>query len=220
METRGARDLVSFRRGRFRLMVEKKLGKMKKLATKLALIVAASTLTFASPAFAHMGEPHDVDSATAPTVSLSVEKDEIGGFNVLIDTTNFTWAPEHASQEHIAGEGHAHIYVDGVKVGRVYSSWYHLNTAVLNLEPGTHVVEVNLNGNDHGPYTVAGEEVRAAASIEITEGQATPMPTVAEMGSQDMFGFEGQNLLLGIASFLLGVLLSALGFYFVRAKRK
>jgi hypothetical protein len=35
-----------------------------------------------------------------------------------------------------------------------------------------------------------------------------------------MFGFEGQNLLLGIASFLLGVLLSALGFYFVRAKRK
>jgi hypothetical protein len=202
-------------------MVEKReLGKMKKLATKLALMVAVSTLAFASPAFAHMGESHEVDSATAPTVSLSVDKDEIGGYNVFIDTTNFTWAPERASQEHIAGEGHAHIYVDGVKVGRVYSSWYHLNTAGLNLEPGTHLVEVNLNGNDHGPYTVAGEEVRAGASIEITAGQATPMPTMAEMGSQDMFGFEGQNLLLGIVSFLLGALLSALGFYFVRAKRK
>ena len=191
---------------------------MKKLAIVLASIFVATSVALASPALAHMGESHEVDAATAPTISLSVEKDEIGGFNVHIDTSDFIWAPEHASQEHIAGEGHAHIYVDGIKVGRVYSSWYHLNTAALKLEPGTHQVEVNLNGNDHGPYTVAGEEISAAASIEIAADES--MPTTATMDSHEMIQFDGQNMLIATASFLFGALLTALGFYLSRAKRK
>jgi len=193
---------------------------MKKLAIVLASIFVATSVALASPALAHMGESHEVDAATAPTISLSVEKDEIGGFNVRIDTSNFIWAPEHASQEHIAGEGHAHIYVDGIKVGRVYSSWYHLNTAGLKLEPGMHEVEVNLNGNDHGPYTVSEDEVRATASIEITAEESSPMPTTAAMNSHEMVQFDGQNVLLVTAGFLFGALLSALGIYFFRAKRK
>lgn len=43
------------------------------------------------------------------------------------------------------GEGHAHIYIDDVKIGRVYGEWYHLATANLNLSPGSHVVRVDLN---------------------------------------------------------------------------
>jgi hypothetical protein len=193
---------------------------MKKFLVTLVSIVSAITLFMASPAGAHTGEAHEVDAESAPEISLLVEKDEVGGFNVQIITGNFTWAPENASQEHVPGEGHAHIYVDGAKVGRVYSSWYHLNTSSLNLEPGSHEVEVSLNSNDHGPYTVNGEEVRAVASIEVEQDESSAGSTKHAMDSQEMIDSDQQNLLIVISSFLLGALLSALGFFFLRPKRK
>jgi hypothetical protein len=193
---------------------------MKKFLVIFASIVSTITLVTALPATAHMGEAHEVDAESAPKISLLVEKDEIGGFNVQIITENFTWAPENASEEHVPGEGHAHIYVDGAKVGRVYSSWYHLNVSSLNLEPGSHEVEVSLNSNDHGPYTVNGEEVRAVASIEVEQDESSAGSTKHAMGSQEMIDSDQQNLLIVISSFLLGALLSALGFFFLRPKRK
>ena len=69
---------------------------------------------------------------------------------------------------HIAGEGHAHIYVDGVKIGRVYGQWFHLNTASLNLTSGDHTILVNLNGNDHRPYVIKGVAVEAKSLIKIS----------------------------------------------------
>ena len=74
---------------------------------------------------------------------------------------NFAFAPEHASRDHVPGEGHAHVYVNGVKLGRFYGPWLHLD----NLPPGEVTVEVTLNANDHRPLSVAGKPVAQTVVI-------------------------------------------------------
>lgn len=64
----------------------------------------------------------------------------------------------------VQGAGHFHLYVDGVKIDRCYMRAYHLNTA---LKPGKHTVTVNLNANDHSPWSRQGQEVQASRTITV-----------------------------------------------------
>lgn len=105
------------------------------------------------------------EGQTHPALALSVTPDPMSGWNVHIETTDFRFAPENASGADVLGEGHAHLYVDGVKLARVYGNWYHIGS----LEAGRHEVKVNLNGNSHAPYYYAGQPVEASVVIEVTE---------------------------------------------------
>lgn len=134
----------------------------------LSLLFTLSLIFVGSSTSAHDGEDHGTrvwDGSTKPSIELIVTKDMMSGFNVHIKTKGFKWAPQRASMTHRAGEGHAHIYVDGIKVGRVYSSWYHLNTAGLNLKPGNHTIKIDLNGNDHVPYTYLGKVLAKSVKV-------------------------------------------------------
>ena len=115
------------------------------------------------------GHTHAADDAVeAPSdmgVSLHVEPDahSAGGFNVRIDASGFAFAPDSVNREHVAGEGHAHIYVDGAKIGRVYSPWFFLG----GLAPGEHEVRVTLTANTHQPYERDGEPLAASAVVTV-----------------------------------------------------
>jgi hypothetical protein len=87
-----------------------------------------------------------------PTVELEVYKDPKKGWNIHLVIMNFRFAPEHASTAHVPGEGHAHLYVDGTKITRLYGEWYYLE----HLPPGTHEIEVTLNSNSHDDLVVNG----------------------------------------------------------------
>jgi hypothetical protein len=106
----------------------------------------------------------DTEAAEPVGLILSATPDPLMGVNVVVETTGFRWAPERASGDHVDGEGHAHLYVDGEKVGRVYGEWLH-----LQLEPGAHEIRVTLNGNDHRDYLVDGEPVEATVTVEVPE---------------------------------------------------
>lgn len=98
----------------------------------------------------------------APTVTIThvhedpatVGKDQ-HKLALVIETTNWAWAPEHASGDHVDGEGHAHVYLDGVKLGRLYGEAYHIGGVCS----GEHTVKVTLNSNDHSDLTVDGETI-------------------------------------------------------------
>lgn len=110
------------------------------------------------------GEELDVSSSSAP--SLSIDSTTIsGGNNVDINVSweNFTMAPQNADSDHVDGEGHLHIYVDGHKIGRMYGEWHH----IYALDPGEHEIEVTATTNDHRLYTTGGEEIAATTSVVI-----------------------------------------------------
>ncbi len=118
----------------------------------------------------HTGKTHDhgemlvLDAASAPpSLTLDVVEDPMSGWNLNIRTANFRFAPEHASSAHITGEGHAHVYVNGLKIARLYGPWMHISA----LDPGENVIMVTLNSNDHRTLAIDDKPVSAETTIVV-----------------------------------------------------
>jgi hypothetical protein len=100
--------------------------------------------------------------AKRPEILLSVTADPVAGWNIHIAVSHFSFAPENVNQAmSLLPEGHAHIYVDGYKIARVYSPWFHLKA----LTPGPHKIRVGLNANDHSNLGYNGIALEAATNI-------------------------------------------------------
>ncbi len=115
------------------------------------------------------GEAFDVDDATAPTIDVVLVDDPAGGWNLRLETTNFRFAPENVSTDHVDGEGHAHLYIDGERHGRIYGEWYQ----VPGLTEGEHTLRVELSTNDHRTYAVDGEPVDDSVTVTVMAADAS-----------------------------------------------
>ncbi|MCB0078315.1 MAG: hypothetical protein KDD73_12950 [Anaerolineales bacterium] len=108
-------------------------------------------------------QPLELDEGQPiPTLQLSATLDPTEGWNLHLETTHFTFTPEKISGGNFANEGHAHLYVDGAKYGRIYGPWYHLPP----LTAGPHALRVTLNANSHQPWAVNGQVVEDSVIIE------------------------------------------------------
>lgn len=105
----------------------------------------------------------DVAGGPIPQVALYVIKDAASGWNLHIAVEDFTFTPEKVNGPNAGNTGHAHIYVDGEKVARLYGTAYYL----ADMAPGDHVVRVTLNANGH--ETLAHGGVPIAAETVITQ---------------------------------------------------
>lgn len=90
-----------------------------------------------------------------PSVDILVIKDPKSGWNLWVDVANFTFAPQSSSLPNIEGEGHAHLYIDGEKITRLYGEWFH----IPELASGKHVITVDLTTNDHMILVSGGEKI-------------------------------------------------------------
>jgi hypothetical protein len=97
-----------------------------------------------------------------PTIRYTIESDGADGWNVHIFTTNFTFTPQNINGEPVAGEGHVHLYIDGV-LTVVFGPWYHIDT----LASGKHSIEVSLNNNDHSVYSFEGKYIEATSTLSV-----------------------------------------------------
>ncbi len=97
-----------------------------------------------------------------PTVSFTITKDPsaMGGWDVHITTSNFTFTPQNVNKAPIADQGHAHLYVDNTMYV-VYGDWYHLD----DIPAGQHTITVSLMANDHSIFTENGQYVEAKQTI-------------------------------------------------------
>lgn len=114
-----------------------------------------------APEMDHVHSVKEWEGETEPTVSLTVTPDAKSGWNVHIATTGFRFAPERASLEHRRGEGHAHLFVNGEKITRVYGEWYYLAA----LPEGENTISVDLNANDHSPYVILGHPIADTVTV-------------------------------------------------------
>lgn len=96
----------------------------------------------------------------APALSIALHKDPMSGWNLQVMPRNFRFAPQNASAADQPGEGHAHVYVNGEKLARLYARWMHIPP----LPAGTDIT-VSLNTNSHRPLSVGGAPVSASAAV-------------------------------------------------------
>ena len=120
---------------------------------------------------AHGGTDHemmhdtllDVTGVDAPVLSIALTPDPLAGHNLHVMTKNFTFAPKSASLAHASGEGHAHVYANGVKLGRLYGAWMHID----GLPKGEVTIDVTLNSNDHRPLAANGQPIKASTKVSV-----------------------------------------------------
>jgi hypothetical protein len=106
-----------------------------------------------------------------PTVSFEITKDTMGGWDVHVDTTNFTYSPEHLNGAPVPGEGHVHLYIDDNLI-IMLAPWYHIDS----LSPGAHTIRAGLFNNDHSAYTINGQRVEATQTVDVPASGAMQMP--------------------------------------------
>lgn len=118
----------------------------------------------------HMSK-YEVETENAPKVELVVSEDAKSGYNIAIIATDFTFTPEKVNSENVMGEGHAHLYVDGVKIARLYSPYFHYDSSF----EGTKTFRVTLNANDHSEYALNGATIES--EIQVTHNSNDPAHT-------------------------------------------
>ncbi len=102
--------------------------------------------------------------APVPTISFTLTKDTLDGWDLHIDTTNFTWTPQNINQAPVADQGHAHLYIDGNLIV-LLAPWYHIESALL--PPGTHTVTVSLNANDHSVFSYHNKYIEVSQTLVV-----------------------------------------------------
>ena len=108
----------------------------------------------------------NLEAAAAPSLDLQVYALADGSFNIQLQTSKFTFTPQNIDMAPVIGEGHAHLYVDGVKIARLYSEWHHLPT----LPPDAETLTVALYANNHQGFAVNGKLISASVRLEDASG--------------------------------------------------
>ncbi len=108
----------------------------------------------------------NLDPLAAPTLDLEVYALADGSYNIQLQTSNFTFTPQNIDKAPVPGEGHAHLYVDGVKLARLYGEWHHLPT----LPPDAEVLTVSLYANNHKGFAVNGDIISASVRLADLSG--------------------------------------------------
>ena len=101
-----------------------------------------------------------------PSLTIVATPDGPGAVALEITVDGLELVPVDPPQEHQAGQGHAHVTVDGTSVAMVAETHYRLT----GLSSGSHVLEVSLSSNDHRGYMVDGKPISVSMTLVVDAG--------------------------------------------------
>jgi len=133
-----------------------------------SILLAVATLPLLAPiALAHEGhvhEVHDVAADGAPAIrEFRIEPDPAGGWNVVLDTANFSFVLDDATDVPAGHVGHAHLFINGTEFGMLYEPVSHID----DLPFGEHDFRVVLNDQQHAEYAITGRPIEARLSLTV-----------------------------------------------------
>lgn len=85
------------------------------------------------------------------------------GATLRLSTENFTFIRTEDDAAHTPNHGHAHVYLNGLKLRRLYDPVFELGA----LAAGEYTLSIALNSNDHRPYVRDGQSVSATLDFTI-----------------------------------------------------
>ena len=97
-----------------------------------------------------------------PQITLDVQPDG-SEWVVRVTTQDFAFTPDLVDGLHVPGTGHGHVYLDGLKLQRLYGP----EARIGALPPGQCTVQITLNTNDHRAYVVGDTAITAEAQIVV-----------------------------------------------------
>lgn len=85
------------------------------------------------------------------------------GISARVETTGFTFKTVPDDAAHVFGEGHGHLFLNGLKLGRIYQP----QVAVGALPEGAYTLRIVLNSNDHRAYQMNGRPVSDEIAVQV-----------------------------------------------------
>ena len=124
-------------------------------------------LFFSINCFAHHpGNQIDADKPY-PSINLKVIKDEIDGYNIFIDLKNFNLNPSEIGGENISNSGYLQLFINDIKITRIYSNWVHVPQRFFNLQE--NFIRITIHSYLHDEFTINGEPIEHI--VKITDNQ-------------------------------------------------
>ncbi len=121
-------------------------------------------LMFSLKTFAHHPGHKIEASKPYPIISLEILEDDMDGYNLFVKLENFTLTPEDVGKKNYLNSGHMHLFVNDIKISRVYSIWFHIPGRYFNLEE--NVIRVTLNSNLHDSFAINGNPIESEIKVE------------------------------------------------------
>lgn len=128
------------------------------------------------PAMDHSHMPIELpEHALKIALSISVERDSMSGYNLTIHTQNYHFSPPPVDMTMMdmmsadidplthSAIGHAHLYVNGDKIQRVYGKFVHLPANLF--KDGINSISISLNNHGHMYWTIDDKQVIATLFI-------------------------------------------------------
>ena len=121
-------------------------------------------LIFSLETFAHHPGHKIEANKPYPIVNLEIYEDNIDGYNLFIKLENFILAPMDVGKKNESNSGHIHLYVNDIKIGRVYSNWFHIPGRYFNLKE--NIIRITLNSNLHDSFVINGNPIESKIKVK------------------------------------------------------
>ncbi|MCG8612344.1 MAG: hypothetical protein MI864_17640 [Pseudomonadales bacterium] len=108
-----------------------------------------------------------------PEIELGIVPDAVSGYNLTLRVAHFNLIPpqlrtiekkvQPGKEPGGVEEGHAHLYVNGTKIQRLYGRYVHLPATLFN--PGINQITVTLNDHEHQNLSIQNRDIQATLTI-------------------------------------------------------
>ncbi|MBC2903339.1 hypothetical protein [Streptomyces cupreus] len=113
----------------------------------------------------------EVDEEQAPEVGIEVQPNSSDSWDVRLTVRDFRFSPAGTKEKPVAGQGLAHLYLDGRLIARLRTPEYRLPAELV--PRGTHHVTARLYADDGTVWAVDGEPIESTADITASEADPT-----------------------------------------------
>lgn len=114
----------------------------------------------------HDYQPVQVPSdVPLPQLALQLHRDAMEGINLHLTLQNFVLGPPENTTQAGVLNGHAHLYVNGQKVQRIYGQHTHLPNALFR--PGVNLITVSLNNHSHAVWQQGKKQLVASSYVNL-----------------------------------------------------
>ena len=119
----------------------------------------------------HQHASKDIGSYPVPQMQLSVFRDAMDGVNVHVAVDNYLLnAPDTANEQQTALlQGHAHVFVNGMKRQRLYGENLHIPKSWL--AKGVNQIAISLNSHEHENWVKDNNNIVGSVFINLESEQ-------------------------------------------------
>ena len=127
------------------------------------IIITLLAIIFSFNLYAHHPGNKIEAEKPYPRLTLNIYDDDLEGYNLLIDIENFDLNPSLMGTTNKSNSGYLLLYINDIKIGRVYSNWFHIPQRFINLNK--NILKVTLNNNQHDLITIDEQPIEFEIEI-------------------------------------------------------